>query len=50
MGEQIRAGGTVRWVDADTVTLDTWVAVERDGVTEWPIKKGQVVVRLSAVG
>ena len=50
MGEQIRAGGTVRSVDADTVTLDTWVAVERDGVTEWPIKKGQVVVRLAAVG
>ncbi len=50
MGEEIRAGGAVRSVDADTVTVDTWVAVERDGVTEWPIKKGQVVVRLASVG
>jgi acyl dehydratase len=43
MGEEIRAGGTVRAIDGDTVTVDTWVAVERDGTTEWPIKKGQVV-------
>jgi acyl dehydratase len=48
MGEEIRAGGTVRAVDDDTVTVDTWVAVERDGVTEWPIKKGQVVLRVVA--
>lgn len=48
MGEEIRAGGTVRAVDGDAVTFDTWVAVDRDGVTEWPIKKGQVVLRLAA--
>jgi acyl dehydratase len=48
MGEEIRAGGTVRAVEGDTVTVDTWVAVEREGVTEWPIKKGQVVLRMEA--
>jgi acyl dehydratase len=48
MGEEIHAGGTVRTVDGDAVTLDTWVTVERGGVTEWPIKKGVVVVRISA--
>jgi acyl dehydratase len=48
MGEEIRAGGTVRSVDDDTVAVDTWVAVERGGATEWPIKKGQVVLRLAA--
>jgi meromycolic acid (3R)-3-hydroxyacyl-[acyl-carrier protein] dehydratase HadB len=49
MGEAIRAGGTVRAVDpeAGTVTVDTWVAVERGGVTEWPIKKGQVLLRVA---
>ena len=50
MGEEIRAGGTVRTVDGDTVTVDTWVAVERDGATEWPIKKGQVVLRYAGSG
>jgi len=47
MGEEIRAGGTVRAVDGDTVTVDTWVAVDRDGTTEWPIKKGVVVLSAS---
>jgi acyl dehydratase len=47
MGEEIRAGGTVRSVDGDAVTVDTWVAVERDGVIEWPIKKGVAVVRVT---
>ena len=47
MGEEIRASGTVRAVDGDTVTVDTWVAVDRGGATEWPIKKGQVVLRRS---
>jgi len=45
MGEEIRAGGTVRVVERDSVTVDAWVSVERDGTTEWPIKKGQVVLR-----
>ena len=48
MGEEIRAGGTVRAVDGDTVTVDTWVAVDRGGITEWPIKKGVVVVHTLA--
>jgi acyl dehydratase len=45
MGEEIRAGGTVRAVDGDEVTVDGWVAVDRDGTVEWPIKKGVVVLR-----
>ena len=48
MGEEIRAGGTVRVVDGDLVTIDTWVAVDRDGTREWPIKKGLVTVRMPA--
>ena len=50
MGDEVRAGGTVRAVDGDAVTVDAWVAVERDGMTEWPIKKGQVMVRLAPAG
>ena len=45
MGEEIRAGGTVRAVEDGVVTVDAWVSVERDGAREWPIKKGVVVVR-----
>lgn len=50
MGDTIEAGGSVRWVDAveRTATLETWVRVERDGQTEWPIKRGTAVVRLAA--
>jgi acyl dehydratase len=48
MGEEIRAGGTVRAIDDDVVTIDTWVAVDREGTVEWPIKKGQVVLRRTA--
>jgi acyl dehydratase len=48
VGEEIRAGGRVRATDpaSGTIMLDTWVRVERDGRTEWPIKKGEAVVRL----
>jgi acyl dehydratase len=48
MGERIDAGGRVRKVDAEarTATLETWVSVERDGTTEWPIKRGAAIVRL----
>ena len=49
MGEEIRAGGTVRAVEGDRVTVDTCVAVDRGGATEWPIKKGVVVVSTSRV-
>ncbi len=49
MGETIRAGGTVRAVDhtAGTATLDVWVTVERDGRTEWPIRRGEAELRLA---
>jgi len=49
MGEEIVAGGRVTAIDAEarTATLDTWVRLERDGVIEWPIKKGRAVVRLA---
>jgi acyl dehydratase len=47
MGERIVAGGRVRSIDrgTGTVTLETWVRLERDGTTVWPIKKGEVVLR-----
>jgi acyl dehydratase len=49
MGEEIEAGGRVRSVDPETrtATLETWVSVERDGRTEWPIKRGAATVRLA---
>jgi len=48
MGETIVAGGRVAAIDARarTATLETWVSLERDGQTEWPVRKGQAVVRL----
>jgi acyl dehydratase len=49
MGEELVAGGRVRALDPDakTATLETWVSVERDGETEWPVRKGEAVVRLA---
>ncbi len=49
MGEELVAGGRVRALDPDarTATLETWVSVERDGQTEWPVRKGEAVVRLA---
>lgn len=44
MGEEIVAGGTVVAVDGDTATIDTWVRLERDGETLWPIKRGRAVI------
>jgi acyl dehydratase len=48
MGERIVAGGRVRSVDraGGTITLETWVRLERDGATVWPIKKGEAVLHL----
>ena len=50
MGETIVAGGRVRALDpeARTAVLDLWVTVERDGVTEYPVRKGEAEVRLDA--
>jgi hypothetical protein len=49
MGQEILAGGRVRALDATmrTATLELWVTSERDGVLEWPIKRGEATVRLS---
>jgi acyl dehydratase len=48
MGQEIVAGGRVRALDpeARTATLELWVSSERDGETEWPIKRGEATVRL----
>ena len=48
MGQEIVAGGRVRALDTTmrTATLELWVTSERDGVLEWPIKRGQATVRL----
>ncbi|HET9310270.1 MAG TPA: MaoC/PaaZ C-terminal domain-containing protein [Actinomycetota bacterium] len=48
MGQEIVAGGRVRAIDdeARTATLELWVSSERDGETEWPIKRGEATVRL----
>ena len=48
MGEELVAGGRVRAVDeaAGTATLETWVTLERDGQTEYPIRRGEAVIRL----
>ena len=48
MGETIVAGGRVRALDQEAriATIEGWVVVERDGLTEYPVKKGEVWVRL----
>jgi acyl dehydratase len=45
LGEEIVAGGRVVAMDDDTMTLDTWVRLDRGDETVWPIKKGQAVIR-----
>jgi acyl dehydratase len=49
MGEEIVAGGRVKSVDAErgVAVLECWVTLERDGRTEWPIKRGEAEVLLS---
>jgi acyl dehydratase len=48
MGETLVAGGTVRSVDHATrrAILDVWVTVERDGTTEYPIRRSEAEVEL----
>ena len=48
MGEEIVAGGRVTAVDAalGIATIECWVRLERDGRTEWPIKRGEAEVLL----
>ncbi len=49
MGDEITAAGRIKEVDhiTDTVVLEMWVTLERDGQTEQPIKKGEVTVSLA---
>ncbi|MDP9301712.1 MAG: MaoC family dehydratase N-terminal domain-containing protein [Actinomycetota bacterium] len=49
MGETIVAGGRVRSIEdrPAIAVLETWVKVERNGRTEWPVKKGEARVRLA---
>jgi acyl dehydratase len=49
MGEEIVAGGRVKAVDVErgVALVECWVSVERDGETEWPIKRGEAEVLLN---
>jgi len=49
MGETIVAGGRVRDLDPATLraTLELWVRCEREGQTEWPIRRGEAEVQLA---
>jgi acyl dehydratase len=46
-GETVVCGGTVTSIDeqARTVRLEVWATVERDGQTQWPIRRGEAEVR-----
>jgi acyl dehydratase len=46
MGETIVAEGRVKSLDPETRTavVDVWVRVEREGTTEYPIRKSEAVV------
>ena len=47
MGETLLAGGRVRSLDPEerAATVETWVTVDRDGLTECPVKRGEAIVR-----
>lgn len=46
IGDAIVAGGQVKALDGDRVTVEAWVELERDGSTDRPVRKGEVVLRL----
>ncbi len=48
MGDEIVARARVKAVDGDrgVAVVECWVTVERDGQTEWPIKRGEAEVLL----
>ena len=52
LGDTIVAGGRVRDVDpdAETVMLDLWVTVDRDGRLEHPIKRAEAVASIPRGG
>jgi len=45
--EHIVCGGRVRSLDPDrrVAVLEVWVTLDRDGVTEWPIRKSEAEIR-----
>jgi acyl dehydratase len=49
LGEEIVAAGRVRALDpvSRTAVVEAWVTVERDGQTQWPVKKGEAILRFS---
>jgi acyl dehydratase len=49
IGDTIVAGGRVTSVDPESrrATLEVWVSVERDGDTEFPIRRGRAEVELA---
>jgi acyl dehydratase len=48
LGERLESGGSVRSLDPQTRTaiLEVWVRLERDGRTEWPIRRSEAEIRL----
>jgi len=48
-GDEMVAGGEVVSIDpeARTAKLDVWVTVEREGATEYPVKRSHAEVRLA---
>ena len=48
-GETIESGGSVRSLDPETRTavLDVWVRLERDGETQWPIRRSEAEIRIA---
>lgn len=49
LGERLESGGSVRSLDPQTRTaiLEVWVRLERDGRTEWPIRRSEAEIRLA---
>ena len=48
-GDEMVAGGEVVSVDSEvrTAKLDVWVTVQRDGTTEYPVKRSHAEVQLA---
>lgn len=49
MGDTMVAGGAVKVLDTErrTALLDVWVRIERDGETDWAIRRGEAEIRLA---
>jgi acyl dehydratase len=48
LGERLESGGSVRSLEPETRTavLEVWVRLDRDGRTEWPIRRSEAEIRL----